>query len=59
MAMLALAIQCPAEDRAGCHELPPRLRAVAMKLHDLIGVPKQAKQPAGCGARIRLESMGK
>jgi hypothetical protein len=26
-----------------------------MKLYDLIGVRKKAKQTAGCGARIRLE----
>jgi hypothetical protein len=26
-----------------------------MKLNDLIGVPKQAKQTAVCGARIHLE----
>jgi hypothetical protein len=49
----------PGGDRAGCRELPSRLRAVTMKLHDLIGVPKQAKQTAGGGARIRLEDMGK
>ena len=50
---------CAAEDRTGCHELPSRLRAVTMKLHDPIGVPKHAKQTAVCGARIRLEGTGK
>jgi hypothetical protein len=30
-----------------------------MKLNDLIGVPKQAKQTAVCGARIHLEGLGK
>jgi hypothetical protein len=44
MAMLALAIQCAAEDCAGCHELPSTPRAVTMKLYDLIGVPRRAKQ---------------
>jgi hypothetical protein len=42
MAMLALAIQCAAEDL--CHELPSTPRAVTMKLYDLIGVPRRAKQ---------------
>jgi hypothetical protein len=44
MATRALAIQCAAEDSAGCHELPSTPRVITMKLYDLIGVPTRAKR---------------
>jgi hypothetical protein len=47
MAMLPMAINARRRIVPGRHKLPSRLRAVTMKLHDLIGVPKEAKQTAG------------
>jgi hypothetical protein len=51
MEMLPLTIHARRRIVPGRHKLPSRFT--------LIGVPKQAKQTAVCGARIRLEGMGK